>query len=84
VIASIGFLYYVYGIVRKKQKGNTMQINPMWIMFTLVFGGLGIWLIALDSLAGYLMCFGVLGWLFVANNTGQLFIEDEDEEYEDD
>jgi len=59
-----------------------MQVNPLWIMFALVFGGLGIWLIALDSLAGYLMCFGVLGWLFVANNTNQLFIEDE--EYEDD
>ena len=59
-----------------------MQINPLWIMFTLVFGGLGIWLIALDSLAGYLMCFGVLGWLFVANNTGQLF-EEEDPTYDE-
>ena len=62
------------------------MINPLWIMFALVFGGLGIWLIALDALmAGWLMCSGVLGWLFVANNTGQLFINDEeDEEYEDD
>jgi len=57
-----------------------MQINPLWIVFTLFFGGLGICLIVLDALAGYLMCFGVLGWLFVANNTDQLFIEDDDEE----
>jgi hypothetical protein len=57
-----------------------MQINPLWIVFTLFFGGLGICLIVLDVLAGYLMCFGVLGWLFVANNTDQLFIEDDDEE----
>ena len=70
---------------RYVQGGQIMQINPLWIMFALVFGGLGIWLIALDALmAGWLMCSGVLGWLFVANNTGQLFIEDEDEEYEDD
>ena len=61
-----------------------MQINPLWIMFALVFGGAGVTLIALDALMpGFLMCSGVLGWLFVANNTGQLF-EDEDEEYEDD
>ena len=46
----------------------------------LIFHGLGICLIILDSLSGYLMCFGVLGWLFVANNTGQLFIEEDDEE----
>ena len=33
------------------------MINPLWIMFALVFGGLGIWLIALDALmAGWLMC----------------------------
>jgi hypothetical protein len=56
------------------------MINPLWIAFTLFFGGLGICLIILDSLSGYLMCFGVLGWLFVANNTDQLFIEDDDEE----
>tara|TARA_B110000046_G_scaffold6837_1_gene7183 strand:- start:565 stop:753 length:189 start_codon:yes stop_codon:yes gene_type:complete len=62
-----------------------MQINPLWIMFALVFGGAGVTLIALDALMpGFLMCSGVLGWLFVANNTNQLFIEDEDEEYEDD
>ena len=59
------------------------MINPLWIVFTLFFGGLGISLIVLDSLSGYLICFGVLGWLFVANNTGQLFIED-DEDYEND
>ena len=60
------------------------MINPLWIMFALVFGGLGIWLIILGSLlTGYLMCVGVLGWLFVANNTGQLFIEDEEDEEED-
>tara|TARA_B110000037_G_scaffold30483_1_gene36545 strand:- start:39350 stop:39514 length:165 start_codon:yes stop_codon:yes gene_type:complete len=54
-------------------------------MFALVFGGAGVTLIALDALMpGFLMCSGVLGWLFVANNTNQLFIEDEDEEYEDD
>ena len=56
-----------------------------WIVFTLAFGGAGVALIALgDLLTGFLMCSGVLGWLFVANNTNQLFIEDEDEEYEDD
>ena len=60
------------------------MINPLWIMFALVFGGLGIWLIILGSLlTGYLMCVGVLGWLFVANNTGQLFINDEEDEEED-
>ena len=59
-------------------------MNSLWIMFAVVFGGLGIWLIALDSLmSGFLMCSGVLGWLFVANNTGQLFTKD-DEEYEND
>ena len=58
----------------------TPKINPLWIVFTVFFGGLGIWLIALDSLSGYLMCFGVLAWLFIANNTDQLFIEDDDEE----
>jgi hypothetical protein len=26
------------------------------------------------------MCYGVLVWLFIANNTDQLFIEKEDEE----
>jgi hypothetical protein len=31
-------------------------------------------------LSGFLMCSGVLGWLFVANNTGQLFIEDDEDE----
>jgi len=55
-------------------------MNGLWIGFTVVFGGMGIALIALGSLAGYLMCMGVLGWLFVANNTGQLFTEDEDED----
>ena len=33
-------------------------------------------------LTGYLMCAGVLGWLFIANNTGQLF-EDEDPTYDE-
>ena len=61
-----------------------MKIDTKWLLFTLFFGGLGICLIALGSLSGYLICFGVLGWLFVANNTGQLWHEDEDEEYEDD
>jgi len=56
------------------------MIKPLWIMFTVFFGGLGIWLIALDSLSGYFMCYGVLIWLFIANNTDQLFIEDDDEE----
>ena len=49
-------------------------------MFAVVFGGMGLVLIYLGSLSGYLMCMGVLGWLFVANNTGQLFTEDEDED----
>jgi len=62
-----------------------MKLDTIWIMYAVVFGGLGILLIALDALMpGFLMCSGVLGWLFVANNTNQLFIEDEDEEYEDD
>ena len=63
-----------------------MRVNGLWIMFTLVFGGMGIALLALgDLLTGYLMCTGVLGWLFVANNTGRLFIEDDDdEEWEND
>jgi hypothetical protein len=34
-------------------------------------------------LTGFLMCSGVLGWLFVANNTGQLF-ESEDPTYDED
>ena len=52
-----------------------------WIVFTLAFGGAGVALIALgDLLTGFLMCSGVLGWLFVANNTGQLFIEDDEDE----
>jgi len=58
-----------------------MKLDTIWIMYAVVFGGLGILLIALGSeLTGFLMCSGVLGWLFVANNTGQLWIEDEDEE----
>jgi hypothetical protein len=62
-----------------------MKLDTIWIMYAVVFGGLGILLIALGSeLTGFLMVFGVLGWLFVANNTGQLWHEDEDEEYEDD
>ncbi len=62
-----------------------MKLDAIWIMYAVVFGGLGIWLIALGSImTGILMCAGVLGWLFVANNAGQLFIEDDDEEYEDD
>ena len=62
-----------------------MKLDTVWIMYAVVFGGLGILLIALGSeLTGFLMCSGVLGWSFVANNTGQLWHEDEDEEYEDD
>jgi hypothetical protein len=62
-----------------------MKLDTIWIMYAVVFGGLGILLIALGSvLTGFLMVSGVLGWLFVANNTGQLWHEDEDEEYEDD
>ena len=60
------------------------MIDSRWIMFAVVFGGLGIGLIILGSLlTGYLMCVGVLGWLFVANNTGQLFINDDEDEEED-
>jgi hypothetical protein len=55
-------------------------MNGLWVMFAVVFGGMGLVLMYLGSLAGYLMCMGVLGWLFVANNTGQLFTEDEDED----
>jgi hypothetical protein len=62
-----------------------MKLDAIWIMYAVVFGGLGILLIALGKLmTGFLMCSGVLGWLFVANNTGQLWTKDEDEEYEDD
>ena len=58
-----------------------MKLDTVWIMYAVVFGGLGILLIALGSeLTGFLMCSGVLGWLFVANNTGQLWHEDDDEE----
>jgi len=57
------------------------MIKPVWIIFAVFFGGLGIWLILLDELMlGYLMCVAVLGWLFVANNTGRLFTEEDDEE----
>jgi hypothetical protein len=59
------------------------MIKFNWILFTIVFGGAGVALIALgDLMTGFLMCSGVLGWLFVANNTGQLF-EDEDPTYEE-
>ncbi len=62
-----------------------MKLDAIWIMYAVVFGGLGICLIALGKLmTGFLMCAGVLGWLFVANNAGQLWVKDEDEEYEDD
>lgn len=62
-----------------------MKLDAIWIMYAVVFGGLGILLIALGSvMTGFLMCAGVLGWLFVANNASQLWIKDEDEEYEDD
>ena len=62
-----------------------MKIDTTWLLFGVVVSGLGIALIALGSvLTGFLMVSGVLGWLFVANNTGQLWHEDEDEEYEDD
>ena len=54
-----------------------------WIVFTLAFGGAGVALMSQGSSTGYLMCMGVLGWLFVANNTGQLF-EDEDPTYDED
>jgi len=57
-----------------------LKMNGLWVMFAVVFGGMGLVLIYLGSLSGYLMCMGVLGWLFVANNTGQLFTEDEDED----
>jgi hypothetical protein len=55
-------------------------MNGLWVMFAVVFGGMGLVLMYLGSLSGYLMCMGVLGWLVVANNTGQLFTEDEDED----
>ena len=58
-----------------------MKIDTTWLLFGVVAGGMGVALIALGSLlSGFLMCSGVLGWLFVANNTGQLFIEEDDEE----
>ena len=61
-----------------------MKIDTTWLLFGVVAGGMGVALIALGSLlSGFLMCSGVLGWLFVANNTGQLFIEDEDDVDED-
>jgi hypothetical protein len=58
-----------------------MKIDTTWLLFGVVAGGMGVTLIALGSLlSGFLMCSGVLGWLFVANNTGQLFIEDDEDE----
>lgn len=57
-------------------------MNGLWVMFAVVFGGMGLVLMYLGSLSGYLMCMGVLGWLFVANNTGQLFTEEEEDESE--
>ena len=63
------------------------MIKFTWIVFTIVFGGAGVALMALgDLMLGYAICVGVLGWLFVANNTGQLFEEEDptyDEEDED-
>ena len=63
------------------------MIKFNWILFTIVFGGAGVALMALgDLMLGYAICVGVLGWLFVANNTGQLFEEEDptyDEEDED-
>ena len=59
------------------------MIKFTWIVFTIVFGGAGIALMALgDLMLGYAICVAVLGWLFVANNTGQLF-EDEDPTYDE-
>jgi len=58
--------------------------NTLWMAFTLLFGVHGICRIILDSIAGYLMCYGVLVWLFIANNTDQLFIEKEKEDEEED
>ena len=59
------------------------MIKFTWIVFTIVFGGAGVALMALGELMlGYAMCVAVLGWLFVANNTGQLF-EPEDEDYDE-
>ena len=64
------------------------MIKFTWIVFTIVFGGAGIALMALgDLMLGYAICVAVLGWLFVANNTGQLFEEEDpiyDEEEADD
>jgi len=59
------------------------MIKFNWILFTIVFGGAGAALMFTGAmLTGYLMCAGVLGWLFIANNTGQLF-EDEDPTYDE-
>jgi|TARA_B110000259_G_scaffold176861_1_gene213415 hypothetical protein len=59
------------------------MIKFTWIVFTIVFGGAGIALMALgDLMLGYAICVAVLGWLFVANNTGQLF-EEEDPTYDE-
>ena len=60
------------------------MIKFTWIVFTIVFGGAGVALMALgDLMLGYAICVGVLGWLFIANNTGQLF-EEEDPTYDED
>ena len=60
------------------------MIKFIWIVFIIVFGGAGVALIALgDLMSGFLMCCITLGWLFVANNTGHLF-EDEDPVYDED
>ena len=73
-------LWYMYKL--NKHKGKQM-IKFNWILFTIVFGGAGIALMYLGELMlGYAMCVAVLGWLFVANNTGQLF-EEEDPTYDE-
>jgi hypothetical protein len=64
-----------------------MQVNVKLVIFTVLFGGMGLALMALgDYVTGYLMCCGVLLWLFIVNNTGHLFIEtdDDNEDYEND
>ncbi len=73
-------LWYMYKL--NKHKGKQM-IKFNWILFTIVFGGAGIALMYLGELMlGYAMCVAVLGCLFVANNTGQLF-EQEDPTYDE-
>jgi hypothetical protein len=77
-------VYYKCTSKETLNKLGKQMVKFNWIVFTLAFGGAGVALMYLGELMlGYAMCVAVLGWLFVANNTGQLF-EEEDPTYDED